>query len=85
MLSMLIKTTWIVSLLTAMATIIYFLNNSKNKKINLQMSENNVMIVKPAVKKQADQLRDKVINELSRQTLVFSEEENAWIRLRQIN
>tara|TARA_A100001015_G_C15025200_1_gene730100 strand:+ start:980 stop:1177 length:198 start_codon:yes stop_codon:yes gene_type:complete len=54
----------------------------KNKKINLQISNKDVMIKKVISN---NDIRRNVIDELSRQKLVFSEKENRWIRLRQIN
>jgi len=54
----------------------------KNKKINLQISNKDVMIKKVI---SDNDIRKNVIDELSRQKLVFSEKENRWIRLRQIN
>ena len=34
---------------------------------------------------ESDELRDRVVEELSRQKLVFSKKENAWLRRRQID
>ena len=54
----------------------------KKNKINLQILNKDVMI-KEVVSD--NDIRKNVIDELSRQKLVFSEKENSWIRLRQIN
>jgi len=69
------------------ATTYFYLNKSKiNEKNSLQTLENNVMMEKAVTNNtDTDCVRTCVIDQLSRQKLVYSEEDNCWIRLKQIN
>jgi hypothetical protein len=61
----------------------FYLKNNKNRNINLKNKTKSVMITLENSK--PDHLREEVINELSRQRLVFAPEEGRWVRRRQIN
>tara|TARA_R100000008_G_C3577139_1_gene165990 strand:- start:1135 stop:1395 length:261 start_codon:yes stop_codon:yes gene_type:complete len=59
------------------------LNKIENKKVKSLQNDKNRDTIR--VLKDSDELRDKVIDELSRQKLVFSSEEGTWLRRRQID
>ena len=69
----------------AASAYLYF-NKRKNSKNNLQLLKKDVKLKKASHQDLfQDDLRNSVVDQLSRQKLVFSEEEKCWIRLRQIN
>ena len=73
-------------LIGAATTYLYLSTRNKKKKNNLQILNNDVMIKKASSNiVHDDQLRTNVIEQLSRQKLIFSKEDNCWIRLKQIN
>ena len=78
-----------ISFLLGVIAIAFYIINSKrihkNEEIKLQFSKNDGMINRVATRPQEDYLRSKIVDELARQTLVFSAEEDAWVKRRQIN
>ena len=62
--------------------IVSFSAEPKIRKNKLHIHKNDVMIEKVSYDKA---LRGKITDELSRQKLVFSKEEGAWVKRRQIN
>ena len=79
---------FVLSLIVVIAAVFYITNPKrihKNEEIKLQFFKNDDMINRVATPIQEDYLRSKIVDELSRQTLVFSEEEGTWVKRRQIN
>ena len=64
------------------ALIATFNNSSQNKRNNLHIRKNDVMIRSVS---NSPTFRSAVTDELSRQKLVFSEEDGTWVKRRQIN
>ena len=63
-----------------------YLKNNKNRNINLKNKPNGAMIIIDCSEKNSNSnLRGKVIDELSRQRLVFAPEKHHWVRRRQID
>tara|TARA_R110002020_G_scaffold421155_1_gene630230 strand:- start:1 stop:264 length:264 start_codon:yes stop_codon:yes gene_type:complete len=64
----------------------FYISARKKNKNNLQILNNNVMIEEETSDDNfEDNIRSNVVDQLSRQKLVYSEKDNCWIRLRQLN
>tara|TARA_R110000824_G_scaffold32156_5_gene104008 strand:+ start:1704 stop:1976 length:273 start_codon:yes stop_codon:yes gene_type:complete len=90
MLSMMLGKLTAIVLLVCSMLLLYYVNKysvlepNKTKKTQNNKNCDNIKILHGSIE-EPDELRDRVINELSRQKLVFSKKENTWLRRRQID
>ena len=87
MLSMILSKLTAVILFVCSIILLYYIsrhNVPKIKKTQNAKKRDNIKILHGCIE-ESDELRDRVVEELSRQKLVFSKKENAWLRRRQID